>query len=697
MDKVINVFKEVIKNSVPVSGKILKSPESALLVCSKWSQRNVERKMSVSSELLQIVDMDTSNVTSLSSVDITSELITKYSPSGKYRGLFRDIPASGKYPKKQHLELWYKNRMYRNCDVSIFDLHGDVYNDSEFACFEWSPCEKKILYVAEKKKPKAEPFLPLPAKKNDDVLYGSEYLFTEEWGEALVGKSSPVLAIYDVETNTVSLLNGAPPDLSLGQGVWAPDGGVVCVAWNTLPRRLGLVYCTNRLSWICHISPDGKFTKLSSDGLAVRSPKFSPNGESLVWLERKAGGPHHACHSLMKFDWVNKKTKTVIDIVDEYSETKNGSKFYGLYNLSLGNCWLSDNKTIVVSTPQMSSVRTFSVDTDSHELVDLTGSVDEESYSLGVLDVSNDILLCYKSCIAETPYLVVGRYRQDEEVTWIPLTTPETICKDFTFNVLKLESDDSSNVKNFSAIYYGPKNKKDTPLLVCPHGGPHSAYTNSYSMIVNFFAQLGFASLLVNYRGSIGAGQNSVNFVLGKVGNSDVNDVHQAVQSVLKQYSQELNQDKVVLFGGSHGGFIVLHLAGQYPKNYSCVVALNPVSDLSKPFGSDIPDWALTEGGFSYSPLTEMTGEVFESLRKMSPLYYIDKVESPILLLMGKKDLRVHPTQAHTFFQSLKARGVKTKMLCYDDNHSLSQTPHEVDFCINSALWYLDIIDHNID
>lgn len=40
----------------------------------------------------------------------------------------------------------------------------------EFSCFEWSPCEKKLLYVAEKKQPKAEPFYPSKPKDKDSTV-----------------------------------------------------------------------------------------------------------------------------------------------------------------------------------------------------------------------------------------------------------------------------------------------------------------------------------------------------------------------------------------------------------------------------------------------------------------------------------------------------------------------------------------------
>ena len=82
----------------------------------------------------------------------------------------------------------------------------------------------------------------------------------EEWGETLVGKSSPVLVVCHISKQELSVVSSIP-DLSLGQGVWAPDGSIVCVGWKTNPRRLGKVYCTNRQSYLLHITPDDEASK----------------------------------------------------------------------------------------------------------------------------------------------------------------------------------------------------------------------------------------------------------------------------------------------------------------------------------------------------------------------------------------------------------------------------------------------------
>lgn len=87
-------------------------------------------------------------------------------------------------------------------------------------------------------------------------------MFRQDWGETMAGKHHPVLCVCDLTSSTVSLPTGIPDTVSVGQALWVPDG-IVGVAWPHTPRRLGLVYCTNRLSYIFHLSSDGTFSKLA--------------------------------------------------------------------------------------------------------------------------------------------------------------------------------------------------------------------------------------------------------------------------------------------------------------------------------------------------------------------------------------------------------------------------------------------------
>lgn len=100
----------------------------------------------------------------------------------------------------------------------------------------------------------------------------------------------------------------------------------------------------------------------------------------------------------------------------------------------------------------------------------------------------------------------------------------------------------------------------------------------------------GFASALINYRGSTGCGQATVDFLTGRVGSADVADCKLLTDTLIS--NQLVDSKNIVLFGGSHGGFLVTHLSGQFPETYAAVVTRNPVTDVATMFNvTDIADW----------------------------------------------------------------------------------------------------------
>ncbi|KAH0814416.1 hypothetical protein GEV33_008374 [Tenebrio molitor] len=399
------------------------------------------------------------------------------------------------------------------------------------------------------------------------------------------------------------------------------------------------------------------------DNKAVKSPIFTPDGKSLIWLQRDAGGPHHGAMALMK------TTAAPLD-----------SK----------RCFASGNR-LVLSTNQKNTVNTYVIDIESGKITELT-------YNNGsqlVLDVDNDLVLVNRRNYLMQDKLALCKLPPKESevpLNWTELTISSVVegLENCSFEYLNLSQDADDGVKTFTAIYLGPKDgaNKSTNLIVWPHGGPHSAFANNFSLEATLFLSMGFAILFVNYRGSTGAGQDSVEFLLGKIGQSDVSDCVLATESALQKYPF-LNPDGLVLFGGSHGGFLVTHLSGKYPNMFKAVVARNPVIDVaSMSIISDIPDWCYVEAGSAYTQVGKPSEDLLLAMRKASPIEHAHKVKAPTMLQIGSKDLRVPPHQGLEYYTRLKANGVKVRLNLYDDNHPLAQIPNEMDNLINSLLWF---------
>jgi len=230
------------------------------------------------------------------------------------------------------------------------------------------------------------------------------------------------------------------------------------------------------------------------------------------------------------------------------------------------------------------------------------------------------------------------------------------------------------------------------PLAVCIHGGPHSSFVANFQPYMAGFCMCGYAVLMVNYRGSLGFGQDSINSLLGNIGRQDVDDVQAVVEQIVA--SGAVDKDKVVVIGGSHGGFLTLHAIGQFPNYYRAAVARNPVVNIASKVGcTDIPDWSFTETGLEFDPMIVPTAEIYSEMLKRSPLVNVDQIKTPLMLMIGGKDIRVPTSQGLELKRALEARSAPLRVMWYPDcSHPLSEVKPEADAFINIIKWFDDHI-----
>ncbi|KAJ4847109.1 hypothetical protein Tsubulata_040644 [Turnera subulata] len=275
-----------------------------------------------------------------------------------------------------------------------------------------------------------------------------------------------------------------------------------------------------------------------------------------------------------------------------------------------------------------------------------------------------------------------------------------TLLSSQRFDILKIPVKDVSDcqtkgaAKPFEVIYVSSNSEKNdacNPLIVMLHGGPHSVSLSSYSGPLAFLSSIGYSLLIVNYRGSLGFGEEALQSLPGKIGSQDVNDVLTAIDHAIG--IGLASPSKIAVLGGSHGGFLTTHLIGQAPDKFAAAAARNPVCNLASMVGiTDIPDWCYFEsyGIAGKRKYTEApSAEDLTLFHSKSPISYISKVKTPTLMLIGAQDLRVPMSNGLQYARALKEKGVEVKVLIFpNDIHPISRPQSDFETFLNIGVWF---------
>ena len=219
----------------------------------------------------------------------------------------------------------------------------------------------------------------------------------------------------------------------------------------------------------------------------------------------------------------------------------------------------------------------------------------------------------------------------------------------------------------------------EKPLVVYVHGGPTSASTISFIDRSTAYLGAGFSVFAPNYRGSTGSGREYAEANRGDMGGMDFKDIMSGIESLKK--TGKLKSEKIFIVGGSYGGFMTSWAVTQTDL-FTAAAGLFGIADWFSFHGTNFaPDWDRIH--YDDDPYT---GELFS---RFSPIKYISRVRTPIILMHGINDPCVPVSQYHQFYRALKDHGKTTRLLLFPrEGHGFSEKKHIEQYIEESINWF---------
>jgi len=197
------------------------------------------------------------------------------------------------------------------------------------------------------------------------------------------------------------------------------------------------------------------------------------------------------------------------------------------------------------------------------------------------------------------------------------------------------------------------------------HGGPEGQSRPDFSFLTQYFLHHGFAVLVPNVRGSTGYGKAYSHLDDVEKRMDSVADLAHAVDWLRAQ--PDVDAHRIIVYGGSYGGFMVLSAMTEYPDLWVAGVDIVGVSNFVT-FLENTSDYRRAHREAEYGSLARDR----DFLARISPATHLDRLAAPLIVLHGANDPRVPLSEAEQVVAALQARNIPVEFLVFpDEGHGI--------------------------
>src|SRR6201987_3419389 len=555
---------------------------------------------------------------------------------------------------------------------------SDVYPECDGEAAAELTCNAKKLKAVEDSKVKALIF--------DRLLY-------RHWNVYKAGKRSHIFAIqvpltFPTSGNYNGPLMPLPRDLTPGDYdapvfslggqdnyAFSPDGQEVCYTSN---HDKGEAISTNNDLWIVPVT-GGPAKNITADNPASDStPLYSPDGKYIAYRAQQRPGYESDRFRLMLYDRKTGEKKNLTEGFDQWVGTI---------------AWAPDSHRLFFNAEKEGDARIYRVVTDGKQPIEIARGFFDD------LVVTKDAALLFTRMSLAGPSEIVAPP--------VFVECGDANCEvDLKLNQLTHLNDSLLSQISMATIepfwFTGAYNDKVQGFLVKPpnfdptkkypvkfliHGGPQGAWGDDWSYRWNpeLFASPtsstpgGFVVIMINFHGSTGYGQKSIDAINGDWGGAPFEDLMKGLDYAEKTYPF-IDKDRECALGASYGGYAINWILG-HTDRFKCLVSHDVMFNTESAYGTTEELW-FNEWEFKGTPWTNR-----EMYRKWSPHLFARNFKTPTLVIHGQGDYRPDVSEGFQLFTTLQRRGVPSKMLYFPDEGHWVLKPQ------NSQLWYKTVND----
>jgi dipeptidyl aminopeptidase/acylaminoacyl peptidase len=224
------------------------------------------------------------------------------------------------------------------------------------------------------------------------------------------------------------------------------------------------------------------------------------------------------------------------------------------------------------------------------------------------------------------------------------------------------------------------------PLIVKSHGGPTSATTPILDLETQFWTSRGFAVVDVNYGGSTGYGRAYRQRLNGQWGVVDVEDCVNAARYLVER--GEADGDRLLITGGSAGGYTTI-CALTFTEVFAAGATYFGISDLERFETGDGQKFELKYSHTLVGPYPEQA----ELYRARSPINFVDRISTPMLVLQGADDEVVPPAQSELIVEALDERKIPHAYLLFEgEGHGFRKAENVIESLEAELSFYAQIL-----